>query len=163
MRKLLLAPLLLLLYSLASASQLERATDAPGPSDPQFRLFVPRNRVIAWEGAGRFTRMDPPCEQGFGGADPLTFDPHCVAFVQMMFGHQPDDEHQPGRDPLLPVHPKEQEPVEMPGMVAAPLKVEPPFVASDPCGLIVLASGLLGWIALGLAVLIVERKQTKAV
>jgi hypothetical protein len=90
------------------------------------------------------------------------FDPHTVAFVQLMFGHQPEEEHQPGRDPRLP-EPKVQEPLEMPEMVAVPLKFEPSFVAGDLCGLIVLVSGLAGWIALGVAVLIVERNQTKPV
>ncbi len=93
--------------------------------------------------------------------DDPTFDAHTVAFVQLMFGHQPDEEHQPGQDdPLLPER-KVQEPLEIPGAVAVLHKFETPFVASELCGVIVFVSGLAGWIALGVAVLILERKQTK--
>jgi hypothetical protein len=89
------------------------------------------------------------------------FDPHTVAFVQMMFGQ----EHQPGDgDPLLPKpKPKVQEPLDMPEMAAGPVQFEPPFAAGDLCGLIVLVCGLAGWIALGVAVAIVERKPAKSV
>jgi hypothetical protein len=89
-------------------------------------------------------------------------DPDSVAFVQLMFSQQPDEEHQPPKDdPLLPNRPKAQEPLEMPGIIAVPLRFETPFVAGNLCGMIVLIAGLAGWIALGVAVLIVERPRQK--
>jgi hypothetical protein len=137
MRKLLLAALLLLDCNLASPSQMP--PDEPAPGSGQ-RLYWLKEVLRKPKPAGERARN-------------LTFE-------QLVLGAQPDEEHQPQRDPLLPNPPKEHDPFEMP-VVPLERKSEPSFVASDLCGMIVLATGLIGWIVLGVAVVIVERKQSK--
>jgi hypothetical protein len=85
--------------------------------------------------------------------------PRKLTFVQLVCGAQPDEEHQQDRDPHLPDRHR-AEPIEMPeDFVREPeRKFEPSFIASDLCGVIVFAAGVVGWIVLGVGVVIVERK-----
>jgi hypothetical protein len=77
-----------------------------------------------------------------------------LSFKQLVCGIQQDEE----RDPLLP-DPHRVEPIEMPNGWQPDRKFAPSFISTDLCGMIVFAVGLIGWIGLGGAVVIVERKR----
>lgn len=140
MRNLLFIALLLLACAPALGRQLDPTNGRPGA--------IPR--VIAFDGK----ELAPAPE----GEAPRKF-----TFEQLVLGRQQEEEHQPGRDPLPDPH--RAEPIEMPAdqiIRHVEARFETPFAAGELFGMIVLAVGLIGWIALGIAVLIVERKQTKA-
>ncbi|HZZ81845.1 MAG TPA: hypothetical protein VFE62_25315 [Gemmataceae bacterium] len=89
--------------------------------------------------------------------------PPRLTFAQLVLGAQ-DAEHQREKhdDPEEPPGGK----VDMPRpeavlVIPAEPKFVPPFVASQECGMIILVAGVLGWISLGVAVLVVENRQPK--
>jgi hypothetical protein len=145
MQRLLLFTLLLLRCGPVLPGQAEG--NGPLPSDfvlPRLWLTGPDDRVIGFDGRElpRFPMPDGEHRR-------------ILSLEELVLGDQPQQERQP--DPLVP-NPRRAEPLEMP-IDQPERRFEPSFVASDLCGMIVFALGLVGWIALGVAVVIVERKR----
>jgi hypothetical protein len=121
---------------------------------------------------GSAAHAQAPTTDPFGGPAPAELNdvlqnpptdgpaPRRFTFAQLVLGAQEEGEHQPPPDPHdKPGHRDMQfQPEEV---VAVPARFEQPFVASNSCGIIVLVAGVLGWVGLGLAVLVVEYQQTK--
>lgn len=110
--------------------------------------FDPTNAAVKKE-VTELLRLPPEKEAGR-----LTFE-------QLMAGEFGDEEHQPP-DPLLAAG-QDGGLRKVPEPLAPPeRRFEPPFVATQTWGIIVFAIGLAGWIALGIAVLIVEHRRPKS-
>ncbi len=143
MGRMLLSTLLLLLCSGQVLPCLQ--TDGTEPlTCVQRRLWLtgPDTRVIGFDGAEL-----PQWPIDGGKARKFTFE-------QLVCGVHQDEEHQPQRDQVLP-EPHQAELVE----IRQKRSVESSVVASDVFGKIFFAAGVIGWIALGGAVVVVERRR----
>ena len=92
---------------------------------------------------------------------PIAQEPMRFTFSQLVLGAQ-EEEHQPPPNQDDPHKDMHDNPANF-GVPAIPEepKFEPSFAAGQTFGMIILVVGVLGWIGLGVAVLVVEGKQTK--
>jgi hypothetical protein len=121
-------------------------------------LFLFAGGAVCAQTQNPFGPTEAEIKEAMQQPEPMRF-----TFSQLVLGAQ-EEEHQPPPNQDDPHKGMNDNPPEfgVPANLVEP-KFEPSIVAGQAFGMIILVAGILGWIGLGLAVLIVEGKQTKQV